>query len=99
MDSVLIHKYVQKLTKEFVDETKISHEKKHENLGINSKLQPFDPQRVIFNCSNVYLSSRLKFFLPFGLDFGVQFETNNLRDQPTKNFSKFCSEIKLQIFL
>ena len=52
-------------------ELKISttHEKKLDNLGIDAKLAPCDPNKIIHNYSSVTLPPRVKYLLAFGLDF------------------------------
>ena len=45
------------------------HEKKLQKIGANYNLKSCDPNKVIFNHSNVVLSIREKFLLSFGLDF------------------------------
>ena len=68
-DRVRIQRKVKLLVSEYELKTKTVHYKKLSNIGIDTRLQPCDPNLVVSNYSSVELSSRLKFLLAFGLDF------------------------------
>ena len=53
----------------FEDSTSRTHTEKLRSMGIANTPGPCDPNKVIFNYSNVTLSPRLKTLLAFGLDF------------------------------
>ena len=66
-----INGFVSENVVNFVETTRIAHDKKLHNLGIYNKLEPCNPDKVIVNLSSKALSERLKFILAFGLDFGL----------------------------
>ena len=69
--SIIIKKKVKLIVDKFKESTERTHERKLFNLGIENKLEPVDPEKVIFNYSSIAISKRLKFLLAFGLDFGL----------------------------
>ena len=87
-----------------------THEKKLDNLGIKQKIEPCNPDKVIFNFSDATISPRIKYLLSFGLDFGLpifkldyvkyflQFEklALYLKNVPGKsNYNEVCQILKL----
>lgn len=87
-----------------------THNRKLEYLGATPHVNSCDPDSVIFNFSNASLSSRLKFLLSFGLQFGIpnfKFRYSShfapfeqlactLKNEPTYNqsFQNVCSIIR-----
>ena len=69
--STVIKKKVKLTIDKYEETTSRTHERKLLNLGISNKLEPVNPEKVIFNYSSITLSKRLKFLLSFGLDFGL----------------------------
>ena len=65
--SFLLHK----TTNKYIAAIKTTHDKKLQAIGASPSVNACDPDRVIFNYSNITLSDRLKFLLSFGLDFGI----------------------------
>ena len=63
--------FVKDSLSKFYKQTKQIHDRKLHNLGIHNNLEPCDPNKVIFNYSSRSLSTRVKFLLAFGLDFGL----------------------------
>ena len=55
----------------FVTKTKLVHDRKLNKLGINNRITPSHPGKVIINLSSKHLKNRLKYLLAFGLDFGL----------------------------
>jgi len=71
IDNALASRYCNREIDTFRKNTLDTHKKKLNSLGVNSEIQPCDPDRVVHNFSSVTLSSRLKTLLAYGLDFGL----------------------------
>ena len=54
---------------EFIQSVSSTHIRKLSSFASRLNLQPYDPQKVIFNFSDKGLSIREKFFLSFSLQF------------------------------
>ena len=70
-DMLLVESYVRKSLETYIGKTRTIQDRKLENLGIRNDITPCDPDKIIFNFSDVTLTPRLKFLLAFGLDFGL----------------------------
>ena len=47
----------------------MTHKRKLHSIGIDSSLEPVNPNKVIFNYSTIQLPERIRFLLAFGLEF------------------------------
>lgn len=69
LDSIGIDRHIRSTLTAFRNETIITHERKLSNLGIKNDIGPCDPNKVVFNYSQVNISFRIKTLLAYGLDF------------------------------
>ena len=69
LDTAVVRRFVQRQVDHLHRTTVATHCKKLESLGVNSSIQPCDPDSVIFNFSSVTLSPRLRILLAYGLEF------------------------------
>ena len=95
LEYVFVRNFVEKSLKKFFDETMRIHDRKLWNLGIANELEPCNPESVIFNFSSKQLSSRIKFLLSFGLDFGLPVYNINFFDY-FLSFEKLAFTLKNQ---
>ena len=71
IDRLCINNFVKKTCEKLHKTIITTHEKKLLSLGIKRGIDPCDPEKVIFNYSNVKIPPRIKYLLAFGLDFGL----------------------------
>lgn len=69
LDFISIQQFVTKLNSKHLANIQHTHDKKLNNLGVNTNLRSANPDNVIFNFSDCSLSNRLMFLLSFGLHF------------------------------
>ena len=70
-DCVLIRKFLDSNLRKLEETITVTHEKKLNLLGVRQKIEPCDPEKVIFNYSDIVIPPRIKYLLAFGLDFGL----------------------------
>ena len=114
LDVILLDRFREDIIRSFVEATKSTHFKKLENLGVQNRINPCDPSKVIFNFSKITIPPRVRHLLAFGLDFGlpvlkldfckfflpIEKLAYDLKDRKplTGDFDKFCHELKATTF-
>ena len=66
---LLIKRRIKHIIESYKLKIETTHTKKLINLGVDAKLAPCDPDKIIHNYSSVLLPQRVKYLLAFGLEF------------------------------
>ena len=69
IDAIIVKRHIRNNLSKFEKHTSDIHNRKLQKLGIYNNISPCDPDKTVYNYSNVNISHRTKTLLAYGLDF------------------------------